>query len=439
VRHNEGTRIHTLREHKSAVSVLYLAPDERSVLSGSWDKNIHDWDLNLGKIKRSFTGSGGQVSAIEPRPLSKLPVPEESGLSNLTNGTFSSNNAAKPTTNGVLTNGASNDDLFGDDPPIENGLQDAPAEQDDDMNSLFGDDDAEGGGMEPPIQLGDDEDDEFSRAIASGLQQPDEEEASGDVDMADPSGLVQPPETDATETTAADQATTEPPRTLVNGAVIEETAQTNGLPHFEDTEPKTNGVSSDSDKGPYSETTFLDACQDGTIRVWDRRQPNPIARITPPRGTPPWCMSACWSPDGNFIYAGRRNNAVEEYSLHKGLRDPNRAFKFPAGSGPVSAVRTMPNGKHLIWYPFPLNLSKRALTNIYMAAHHTISSASTISKPNPHPATLQSHSLSFPATGQVLSHNCILTPLQHSLSPRLVIADGKVQELRYYWATKLAV
>ncbi|KAE9974480.1 hypothetical protein EG328_003810 [Venturia inaequalis] len=348
VRHNEGTRIHTLREHKSAVSVLYLAPDERSVLSGSWDKTILDWDLNVGQIKRSFTGSGGQVSAIEPRPLSKLAVPEESGISNLPNGTFTSNNDAKPKAIGGFTNGAAGDDLFGDDVPIESGLQDAPAEQDDDMNSLFGDDDADGGGMEPPMQLGDDEDDEFSRAIASGLQQPDEEDATGDIIMADSSGPVQPPETAVAETNTADQPATEVPPTLVNGEKGEEPAQANGLPHSEETGIRTNGASTESEKGPASETTFLDACQDGTIRVWDRRQPNPIARITPPRGTPPWCMSACWSPDGNMIYAGRRNNSVEEYSLHKGLREPNRSFKFPAGSGPVSAVRTMPNGKHLI-------------------------------------------------------------------------------------------
>ncbi|KAK5009112.1 hypothetical protein LTR28_002626 [Elasticomyces elasticus] len=63
-------------------------------------------------------------------------------------------------------------------------------------------------------------------------------------------------------------------------------------------------------------------------------------------------MGACWSPDGNFIYAGRRNGTVDEYSLHKGFSSTaggvSRAFKFPPGSGPVTAVRTMPNGRHLV-------------------------------------------------------------------------------------------
>lgn len=86
----------------------------------------------------------------------------------------------------------------------------------------------------------------------------------------------------------------------------------------------------------------------GTIRVWDRRQLDPVARITP-YNSPPWCMNACWSPDGNYIYAGRRNGTVEEYSLHKGLRNAERTFKFPQGSGPVTALKAMPNGRHLVW------------------------------------------------------------------------------------------
>lgn len=59
-------------------------------------------------------------------------------------------------------------------------------------------------------------------------------------------------------------------------------------------------------------------------------------------------MHACWSPDGNFIYAGRRNGIVDEYSLHKGLKEPTRALKFPGGSGAVSSIRPMPNGRHVV-------------------------------------------------------------------------------------------
>lgn len=104
VRHDEGKRIAYMLKHKSAVSVLTLAQDEKSVLSGSWDKNVFDWDLNTGQAKRSFEGSGGQISAIEVRPASTLPVPEESGDPIPKSETFSSNNE-RSFTNG--TNGGS--------------------------------------------------------------------------------------------------------------------------------------------------------------------------------------------------------------------------------------------------------------------------------------------------------------------------------------------
>lgn len=346
VRHSEGTKITTLRQHTSAVSVLHLAQDERSVLSGGWDKTINDWDLNTGQVKRTFTGSGGQISAIEPRPLSTLPVPEDSGLPILTNGTFSSNNGSKPKPNGVLSNGVNGAEKASQG---DTNTQDAPGSPDDDMNSLFGDDDAGGIGA-PSMPLGDDdEDDEFSRAIATGLQQQTEEDA--DIEMEDSGGPVLPPSEApvSADANVATETTTEEQEAPVIVSSDETTDHANGLPHSEETQVVTNGLSTQPDAPPTSDSTFLDASFDGAIRIWDRRQPNPIARITPPRGIPPWCMSACWSPDGNFIYAGRRNNAVDEYSLHKGFREPTRTFKFPSGSGPVSAVRTMPNGKHLVW------------------------------------------------------------------------------------------
>src|ERR1700730_3523765 len=89
IRHDCGKNITCLQKHTSAVSALTLAQDEKSVLSGSWDKNVIDWDLNTGQPKAIFQTSAGQISAIETRPLSSLPVPEESGEPVLTNGTFS--------------------------------------------------------------------------------------------------------------------------------------------------------------------------------------------------------------------------------------------------------------------------------------------------------------------------------------------------------------
>jgi transcriptional activator SPT8 len=348
VRHEEGKRIHTLKGHNMAVSVLTLAHDEQSVLSGSWDKTINDWDLNTGNVKRRFETSGGQITAIEQRPMSTLPIPQDTETVPSANGTFSSNNAARPRTNGSLSNGT--DPVTRTAQRDENGNEDAPGSPDD---SLFGDKDSLfGDGQEnnPSSALPSfgDEDDEFSRAIANGIQQADED-GQGDLDEMDLGGPVQAPQEQAHD------AVKEPPApaqsaALTNGTTESQSTPTvNGLPHAEDVEKPTNSSFGQAEQPASSETTFMDASFDGTLRIWDRRQSNPVARIAPPRNTPPWCLNACWSPDGNFIYAGRRNGTVDEYSLHKSLREPRRTFRFPGVSGAVSAVRTMPNGRHLVW------------------------------------------------------------------------------------------
>jgi len=358
-RHQAGTRITTLKEHTSAVSVLTLSQDETSLLSGSWDKTIHDWDLNTGKVRRSFRGAGGQISAIEVRPMSDLPVPEVvDSLPEPTNGTFSSNNDA-PFTNGDMMNGYDNKD----------GEEDAMGSPTgslfgEDHGSLFGEETGNGGGGASDNVFGDD-DDELTRALTSEMQ---EDDAPGETD-AEMTGMgsggpVQPPgDAAGTQVPNADGAAASSPKPTedqVNGQSPKDGSKpasplTNGLPHSDEplTAPPTNEEEkSASDLPPQSESTFLDASQDGTLRIWDRRMQSPIATIVPQGGTPPWCTGACWSPDGNFIYAGRRNCSVDEYSIHhlgSKRSEANRNFKFQAGSGPVYAVRAMPNKRHLVW------------------------------------------------------------------------------------------
>lgn len=303
VRHNEGHRIHSLKAHTSAVSVLTLAADEASVLSGSWDKTINDWDLNTGKVKRRFETTGTQISAIEQRPTSALPVPQETETAPLANGTFSSNNAARPRANGS-TNGI--DANARTTTKEESANEDAPGSPDDslfgdggDKDSLFGD----GADNNPSAALpgmGDDDDDEFSRAIANGIQAA-EDDANTDMDMMDMGGPVQAPDsTHAAEAqpAAQDEAAKSPPKTENTDSA----PQMNGLPHAEDLPTLVRDTPS---LPPSSESTFLSSSIDGSLSIWDRRQPSPVARLLPPRGTPPWCMNACWSPDGNYIYAGR--------------------------------------------------------------------------------------------------------------------------------------
>jgi len=365
-RHQAGTRIATLKEHTSAVSVLNLSLDETSLLSGSWDKNIHDWDLQSGKVKRSFHGSGSQISAIETRPMSDMAIPEvsESEPEPL-NGTFSSNNAMASFTNGTFTNGLDErreSIITGGDADAA-GSPSGSLFGEGDHGSLFGEDTGAGVGN----AFGDD-DDELTRQLTNGLQE-DADAPGEQVDMdagmggMGNGGPVQPPKPQS------EQPALEPPVTDLPNGQLEgdqpngdakpttsaiDTSLPNGLPHSEEplTAPPTNSTTTNpADLPPQSESTFLSAAIDGILRIWDRRVSSPIATLHPSGSTPPWCTGACWSPDGNSFYAGRRNNTVEEYSIHHlstKRSEPNRVFRFQAGSGPVYAVRAMPNKKHLV-------------------------------------------------------------------------------------------
>ena len=357
LRHSESERIATLSAHSSAVSALTLANDERSVLSGSWDKSVLDWDLNTGKVRRRFGDGGGQISAIELRPESNLPVPALSWPSVNATDTLSSNNSVRPKAESTATvNGESE---RRDSETLPNGVADAAGSP---ANSLFGDngsnnslfgDGGDGGPVTAPGDaVGDEYDDEFSRLVANGIQEDNAEVANGDIEMGD---ATLPEQQDAAMTNGVS----------VPQAALDSGQQPNGVLE-EDTQQDAIGLEwSNEDNnagGPVQEatvptepelpssldTTFFDTAMDGVLRVWDRRQQQPIANVVP-RWTPPWCMSACWSPDGNSIYVGRRNNTVDEFNLHKGFTEPSRIFKFPAGSGSVSAIRPMPNGRHLLW------------------------------------------------------------------------------------------
>lgn len=397
VRHDEGKRITCLQRHSNAVSVLQLAPDEKSVLSGSWDRNIFDWDLNNGQIKRQFDGSGGQISAIELRPAAGAPIPQDGAYDEPSRSdTFSGNNA-HPIPNGVLVNGvnghagptgaANGDDGLADarGSPAHESLFGSPGE------SLFGgDNDGAGGGGGNPF--GDDNDNEFSMALGDGAAQDDL--AMSGVEMTGPSAAAPAaaaaPDSDATQPPPQPPASGDAAAGLINGdgggggagdgsvAPAHESdappavpplsssgleADDSAAPPTTQTQPPAPAPDSpsmlfESQPGPShfdptqsSDTTFFSAGHDGTIRIWDRRVAMPVARIGNRPGVPPWCMGASWSPDGNWIYAGRRNGTVEEFNIHKARSGwaPERTLKFPTGSGPVSAVRAMVNGRHLVW------------------------------------------------------------------------------------------
>ncbi|KAF3054859.1 Transcription factor spt8 [Daldinia childiae] len=405
VRHDEGKRIACLKKHTNAVSVLTLSPDEKSVLSGSWDKNIFDWDLNTGQVARQFDGSGGQISAVEIRPMGGQPIPPEASEEEILSDTFFSNNTHPGAdgdlkfemdgtfsmdidtgVNGVGANGVSgqmangrdamadgrgspaHDSLFGGSPTVG--------------SDLFGDNDGMGA-------YEGEEDNEFSRAMMQDSAQ-DADVAIGNYNIS--GSAFEPGSGQVPTTQPLPNSNSSDPTIFGDNALSSFGTDVNmdpsslpSMPEFSQSInpgdstlrsqladmplPHAQGGQAELPQSPStvfaapppthydmtqtSDSTFLSASMDGTLRIWDRRMQNPVARIGNRPGIPPWCMGACWSPDGNWIYAGRRNGTVEEFSIQKakGGRvgwQPERVFKFPGGSGPVSCVRSMVNGRHLV-------------------------------------------------------------------------------------------
>ncbi|CCC72025.1 hypothetical protein NCAS_0J00460 [Naumovozyma castellii] len=98
----------------------------------------------------------------------------------------------------------------------------------------------------------------------------------------------------------------------------------------------------------YDQSVFMTSGLNGSLHLWDRRNSNsPVINFERGPNTPPWCLSACWSADGDRIYAGRRNACVEEFNV-KMPSKPSNTLKLPSISGPVSCVRSMPNNKQIL-------------------------------------------------------------------------------------------
>ncbi|CUS22730.1 LAQU0S06e04742g1_1 [Lachancea quebecensis] len=241
-RYMEGHIAHYFQKHTSTVNQLKINNDESRFISGGWDKQILEWDLNSGQCINEFRGSTAQLSSLEFRPLCSS----------------------------VVIDSTSHKEE-------ENAEDSQVKKDDDDLDSLFGD-----------------EEEEEKRRAQEGTQ---------------------------------DLRSEDEPKSQV-------------LPKDE--------ISQTTLRTVYDENTFLASCTNGSLQIWDRRiSTKPALNLIRGNQVPPWCMSACWSTDGDRIYAGRRNAVVEEYDLKMGL-NPSKTLKFPSISGPVSCVRAMPNNKHVL-------------------------------------------------------------------------------------------
>ncbi|CAG8624747.1 9188_t:CDS:10 [Ambispora leptoticha] len=133
----------------------------------------------------------------------------------------------------------------------------------------------------------------------------------------------------------------------------------------------------DEDDLVNSNDVLLTTSIDGHIMIWDKRAEEPIIKTLAPERTPPWSLSACWSADGTKIYCGRRNGTVDEWDVR--ARAVLRVLRMPNGSGPVSCVASMPNGKQLIcastdnirlWNLEENENSRSSVPFLIVAGHH---------------------------------------------------------------------
>ncbi|RCI17382.1 hypothetical protein L249_1692 [Ophiocordyceps polyrhachis-furcata BCC 54312] len=348
VRHDEGKRICCLQQHTNAVSVLTLAPDEKSVLSGGWDK----------KILRGGGGGGGGAGGAGGADVGGS-IPHPSAVASTTD----AGGQASPAHESLFGGSDDAGSLFGeagggqpfghDDDSFGAGLDMMPAHE---------------GGMDhsadmamADMEMGKEAEDESTSSLtgqskstlSAGLQAEAEAEAEAEADANSSTAEKAVSKNGNDVDNNNDNNITE-----ANEALLTDDKEQAKIWHSPGVTTTTAAAAATTtmagaqqyDPSQTSATTFLSSAIDGMIRIWDRRVPNPVARIGTRAGVPPWCMSACWSPDGNMIYVGRRNCMVEEFDVRKAKRawEPERTLRFPAGSGAVSALKPMVNGRHLV-------------------------------------------------------------------------------------------
>ncbi|KAI0374919.1 WD40 repeat-like protein [Pilatotrama ljubarskyi] len=290
VRHSPGRLCYVMNGHKGPVSSLALQHDEKGFFSAGWDGEALHWDLNTGQSVRRFSAHGAQLAIVAVRPLNMASTPSQWG-------------SVVPGSEFSIPMRGGQPNLY--DSPLQqtNGASRAPKQEDDarsdtSYDPLFDEPDADGAGETKPSY------NSFSTTVGSGHQQ-----QSG--------------------------------QNLGRGAIAPK-----GAPPILD--PTTYAT--------FSPDLLMTAHVDGQVILWDRRVQTPgkgVGRLWMSEKTPPWCMSACWSADGNQIYAGRRNGTVEIYDVRQtgnsafGTPRIWKTLRNPVSSGVVSCVVAFPDSRHL--------------------------------------------------------------------------------------------
>jgi WD40 repeat protein len=59
---DSGTRLHSLQGHQESVNSVAVSPDGRHIVSGSYDGTVAVWDLESGRCLASLTLDGPMAS-----------------------------------------------------------------------------------------------------------------------------------------------------------------------------------------------------------------------------------------------------------------------------------------------------------------------------------------------------------------------------------------
>ncbi|KAI8086504.1 WD40-repeat-containing domain protein [Halteromyces radiatus] len=103
VRHEEGKCHHVFRKHTAPVSVLRIVPDETGIISGSWDKNVLEWDLHTGNLIRHYSGHISQLATAHFQPIFTPFVTPSKSKDNKSTNDKSSQNEISSTANNEST------------------------------------------------------------------------------------------------------------------------------------------------------------------------------------------------------------------------------------------------------------------------------------------------------------------------------------------------
>ncbi|KAI0273745.1 WD40-repeat-containing domain protein [Gloeopeniophorella convolvens] len=316
VRHEPGRLFHMMQGHRGPVSALSLQHDERGFFSAGWDGQALQWDLDTGQIARRFVAHSAQLAALAVRPLSSdYPnTPPQLTQVKILPDIMASLGSGPPGRPSQSTAVEVTLGKTAGPPEAQSHPSDADADAQSEADSLFGDEpDAEGEPDIPPVAP-----------------------ASAPPPLSIPSAGPAPPTLAASNVVPSPRPPPAPAPAPKNAPPILDS------PSY----------------AAFSSDVIMTAAMDGQVVLWDCRVPSGaghgVGRLWMSEKTPPWCLSACWSPNGGQIFAGRRNGTVDVWDVRQlgrsGPTDTPRMLKTlrnPPSSGIVSCVVAFPDGRHI--------------------------------------------------------------------------------------------